>query len=87
MGFINNVKGGLAADKAREAYAKGDFVFVFKAIEANAKSTSTGPMPGMSEQIQAIEAEGWHLDKMAAAEGKTALSGERIALILLFRRR
>ncbi|MFE1321613.1 hypothetical protein [Kitasatospora phosalacinea] len=85
MGFINNVKGLSAGKEAADAYANGDTVFVFKAIEANFKSLATGPMPGMAEQIQSIEAAGWRLDQMTAAEGK-ALGGERIALVLLFRR-
>jgi hypothetical protein len=87
MGFINNVKGSMAGGAAKTAYDRGDQVFVFKAIEANSKSTSTGSMHGMAEQIQAIEAEGWALTNMTAGEGKTAMGGERIALICLFRRR
>ncbi|MFF5757726.1 hypothetical protein ACFY7A_20055 [Streptomyces longwoodensis] len=43
-------------------------------------------MTGVVEQIEAIEAQGWALTNMAAAESK-ALSGERNALICLFRRR
>ncbi|MDX2850081.1 hypothetical protein [Actinacidiphila glaucinigra] len=38
----------------------------------------------MSEQIEAIEAEGWTLYNMAAAEGK-AMTSERVALVCLFR--
>lgn len=87
MGILNNAKGNIAGSQAREAAGRGDHVFVFKAIEANSKSTTTGSMPGMAEQIQAIEAEGWTLANMAAAEGKTSLSGDRIALVMLFRRR
>ncbi|MGK4583469.1 hypothetical protein [Kitasatospora sp. HPMI-4] len=86
MGILNKAKGNSAGTEAREAFTRGDYVFVFKAIEANVKSMTTGPMPGMAEQIQAIEAEGWALTNMAAAESKV-LSGERIALILMFRRR
>lgn len=86
MGFINNAKGDVAGKSAAEARERGDLVFVFKAIEANVKSMTTGPMPGMAEQVQAIEAQGWVLANMAAGEGK-ALGGERIALVMLFRRR
>jgi hypothetical protein len=39
----------------------------------------------MAEQIQAVESEGWRLEQMAAAEGK-AFTGERVALVCLFRR-
>lgn len=85
MGFINQAKGDQAGKHAREAKAAGNTVLVYKFIEANTNSRATAPMTGMAEQIQAIEAEGWRLDQMAAGEGK-ALSGERVALICLFRR-
>ncbi|WP_338704046.1 hypothetical protein V2W30_39825 (plasmid) [Streptomyces sp. Q6] len=58
---------------------------MYKFIEASTNSMSTAPMTGLAEQIQAVEDLGWKLDKMTAAEGK-ALTGERIALICLFRR-
>lgn len=86
MGFINQAKGNIAGKEAADAYQRGDYVFVWKAIEANKNSLATGPMTGMAEQIQAIEAAGWALANMAAGEGK-ALGGERIALVMLFRRR
>lgn len=84
MGFINNAKASIATDAARKARAAGQSVLVYKFIEANAGSKSTAPMQGMAEQIQAVEAEGWRLDQMAAAEGK-ALTAERVALVCLFR--
>lgn len=86
MGFINNAKGDVAGKEAAAAFARGDQVLVYKFIEANATSKTTAPMAGMSEQIQAVEAQGWFLANMATAEGKT-LTGERIALVCLFRRR
>lgn len=86
MGFINNAKADVATKAAAEAYAAGRHVITFKIIEANLNSRATGMMPGVGEQIEAIEAQGWALTNMAAAEGK-ALSGDRTALICLFRRR
>lgn len=86
MGFINNAKANNATNAAREAYAAGQYVLAYKFIEANKTSMTTAPMAGIGEQIQAVEAEGWALDKMAAAESKT-MGGERIALVCLFRRR
>jgi hypothetical protein len=86
MGFINNAKARGATDEARKAYAEGQAVLVYKFIEANKTSAVTGPMTGIGEQIQAVEAEGWALANMAAAESKT-LGGERIGLVCLFRRR
>lgn len=86
MGFINNAKADIATKAAAEAYQAGRHVLTFKIIEANSTSRTTGLMTGVGDQIEAIEAQGWHLTNMAASEGK-ALSGERTALICLFRRR
>lgn len=86
MGFVNDSKATEAGRRAREAYEKGDFVLVYKFIEANTNSKATAPMTGMADQIQAVESSGWQLTNMAAAEGKT-MTGERVALICMFRRR
>jgi len=86
MGFINNAKANEATRVATEAYSAGRQALVFKIIEASSSSRSTGVMSGVGEQIEAIEAQGWALSNMAAAEGK-ALTGERTALVCLFRRR
>lgn len=86
MGFMNDAKAQEAGKRARDAYANGDYVLVYKFIEANATSKSTAPMTGIGDQIAAVESAGWMLQNMAAAEGK-ALTGERIALVCLFRRR
>ncbi len=42
-------------------------------------------MTGLNDQIEAVEALGWHLDQFAVGEGQ-ALTGERVAVICLFRR-
>ncbi|MGW1030088.1 hypothetical protein ACWD4J_41625 [Streptomyces sp. NPDC002577] len=86
MGFINNAKANEATRVAAEAYATGRQVLVFKIIEANAGSRTTGLMAGVGEQIEAIEAQGWTLANMSGAEAK-AFTGERTALVCLFRRR
>jgi len=86
MGLINNAKAGKATDEAKKAYVEGRYVLVYKIIEANKSSMATAPMAGVGEQIEAIEAEGWALANMAAAESKT-LGGERIGVVCLFRRR
>ncbi|MER5882704.1 hypothetical protein ABT160_02630 [Streptomyces sp. NPDC001941] len=86
MGFINDAKAETAKRDAAKAHAAGYRTLVFKIIEANSTSRSTGIMTGVGEQIDAIEAQGWTLDTMTAAEGK-ALGGERVALVCLFRRR
>jgi hypothetical protein len=86
MGFINNAKVGKSTEEARKAYASGQAVLVYKFIEAGKTSMSTAPMVGIGEQIEAVEAEGWVLANMAAAESKT-LGADRIGVICLFRRR
>ncbi len=86
MGFMNQAKAEVATREAQKAYQQGRQVLTFKIIEANVSHRTTGVMTGVGEQIEAIEAEGWALYNMCAAEGK-ALSGDRSALICLFRRR
>ncbi|MER5892383.1 hypothetical protein [Streptomyces sp. NPDC001876] len=83
---MNDAKAQQAGKQAHEAYARGDYVLVYKFIEANTNSRATAPMTGIADQIQAVESQGWMLQNMAAAEGK-ALTGERTALVCLFRRR
>lgn len=84
MGFINDTKATMAGTEARKARERGQALLVYKFIEANTNSKSTAPMSGVAEQIEAVEQQGWRLDKMAAAEGK-AFSGERVALVCIFR--
>lgn len=86
MGWINDSKATEAAKRAKKAFDDGDQVLVYKFIEANTNSKATAPMTGVAPQIEAVESAGWVLYNMAAAEGKT-MTGERIALICLFRRR
>ncbi len=86
MGIFNDAKAATAEQAAQKAYAEGRQILTFKIIEANVSHRSTGLMSGVGEQIEAIERQGWTLANMAAAEGK-ALSGDRTALICLFRRR
>ncbi|MGW1617743.1 hypothetical protein [Streptomyces sp. NPDC002172] len=86
MGFINDAKANKATEEARKAYANGRTILAYKFIEANSSSKTTAPMSGIGEQIEAVEAEGWYLDKMAASESKT-LGGERVHLACIFRRR
>jgi len=86
MGFLNDAKAATAEQAARKAYEDGRMALTFKIIEANASHRATGLMTGVGEQIEAIERQGWTLTNMAAAEGD-ALTGERTALVCLFRRR
>lgn len=85
MGWLASAKGNEAGRQAREARDGGKGVLVYKFIEASGNSRLTGPMSGMAEQIEAIEAEGWALADMSAAQGKSLFS-ERVALVCMFRR-
>ncbi|MEV6546415.1 hypothetical protein [Streptomyces sp. NPDC051665] len=85
MGFINDAKAQTAAAEARKAREKGQGVLVYKFIEANVNSKSTAPMTGIADQIESVEQQGWRLDTLTAAEGKTFGGGERIALVCVFR--
>lgn len=84
MGFINDAKAQTAGAEAQKARQRGQRVLVYKFIEANSNSKATAPMTGIAEQMEAVEQQGWRLDHMAAAEGK-ALTGERVALVCVFR--
>ncbi|MCZ4607757.1 hypothetical protein O3S80_29170 [Streptomyces sp. Lzd4kr] len=85
MGFINKAKGDFAAKEARNAIEKGRSVFVYRIIEAMTNSMTTGALTGVNDQIEDIEREGWRLEHLSVGEGK-AITGERVAIICLFRR-
>ena len=85
MRFINDAKAQTAGNEARKAIENGQTVLVYKFLEANTNSKATAPMTGIADQIQAVEAQGWVMYNMAVGEGK-ALSGERVAVVCLFRR-
>ncbi|MET8974421.1 hypothetical protein ABZX85_02275 [Streptomyces sp. NPDC004539] len=85
MGFINNAKANEATRTAAQAYTEGRQILTYKIIESSSSSRNTGLMPGVGEQIEAIESQGWTLTNLTAAEGK-AFTGDRTALICLFRR-
>ncbi|MEY7974608.1 hypothetical protein AB8O38_21710 [Saccharomonospora xinjiangensis] len=85
MGLINRAKADTVEREARHAIDRGRKVFVAKFVEANMTSLITGPMTGLNDQIEAVESLGWRLDQFAVGEGK-ALTGERVAVICLFRR-
>ncbi|WP_328774464.1 hypothetical protein [Streptomyces sp. NBC_00286] len=91
MGIINKAKGDAALHDAQHTIDAGRHVLVFKFIEANTSSLATGAMTGINDQIEAIESLGWKMNHMSVGEGKAmgalgGKSGERIAVICLFRR-
>lgn len=94
MGWINQAKEEQAGKDAQHALDAGRKVFVYQAISAMTNSAASGPMTGMNDQIEAIEAVGWKLDSMSVGQSATMTSGlgmksdakGRMALIMIFRR-
>lgn len=82
MGIIKSAKVNAIGEAAREAVSEGRKVFACRVNEGVWKSAYSGPMSGVAEQIEAVEAEGWSLDNMAAVVGAKSEG----SLILLFRR-
>jgi hypothetical protein len=91
MGWARQAKEQGAASFAQQAIDAGRHVLVYKFIEAITNSLATGPMSGMNEQIEAIEAVGWKLDKMSVTQGSALgvmgmKTGERVVIVCMFRR-
>lgn len=81
MGFMKDVKADLARKHAHRAAEEGHAVLTFR-LDVPIASVEGAPISGLAEQIEAIEAEGWHLDHMSFLPGRKAYEG-----IALFRRR
>jgi hypothetical protein len=69
MGFLTKAKEEVAAKAAIGAIANGQSVFVWVA-GSSFSMTGQGLGP-MAEQIEAIEAEGWHLEHFSTAWSTT----------------
>lgn len=86
MGFIKKQVTNQATEHAARAFAEGHTIYVAKLMEQITNSALSGPMGRVAEQIEAIEAEGWQMERMSACEAK-AVTGERVGVVCLFRRR
>ena len=77
--MAGSVRGNIAAK--RTAGVKGDVMLYLVKVDFW-KTGNDGPVKGASEAIEAIEAEGWHLDQMTY-DGRQSSNG---GVLLLFRR-
>lgn len=77
---VTDVKATTAGADAARAAADGRTIFVYRAKVAATQAAQRGPLEGIAEQIEAIEAAGWvlHPGDMSFDAGNS--------LVLLFRR-
>lgn len=70
MGIIKGIKQGSVADDARRAREEGRQVFVclFKSGVTHGGMFS-GVLGHVGEMVEAVEAEGWRLDKFGYSDG------------------
>lgn len=68
-GSVKRIKAEAAGQEARRAAEEGHAVFVYNfnmSIWSEGGAKVSGPLPGAAERIEAIEAEGWHLEQTVA---------------------
>ena len=81
VGFIKDSKASTLAGDARRARTEGKTVFVAQLRGPLSHTAAlTRVIPDAAEMIQAIEAEGWYLDKMNGIDHKN-----NTTLFVLFR--
>lgn len=68
MGFLKEAKATIAAKHATRALEEGRSVLLFNMDVPRNKVEGT-PVSGVAEQIEAIEAVGWYLDRMSFSDG------------------
>jgi hypothetical protein len=82
VGFIKGRKADSIGGQAERAVAEGRTVFTCRVNEGGWNDSWGGSLSGVAEQIEAVEAAGWHLDKASFLPGK----GEHVSAFLIFRR-
>jgi len=70
MGWIKDAKADMIAKAANRARAEGRAVFLARINNPAADSQASGPMSGVAEQIEAVEAQGWVLQQMSYCQDK-----------------
>ncbi|MGW7001589.1 hypothetical protein ACWGCW_01840 [Streptomyces sp. NPDC054933] len=63
MGWIKDAKAEAISKDAKRAIDEGRTVFVCRVNQGVLQSNWSGPLSGVAEQIEAIEAHGWQLDQ------------------------
>lgn len=77
MGWIKEAKANVAGNHAARARDEGRQVLVFL-VDVPRSASQGSPISGVAEQIEAVEAEGWRLDHLAAKDAGS--------MVALFRR-
>jgi hypothetical protein len=75
-------KAGAAAEHAARSFQEGHGLFVYRVKAKLLDIGMSGPVPQFAEQIEAIEHQGWMLDRMTFVGDERTPAG-----FLLFRRR
>lgn len=82
MGIVRQARADSMTARAREAAAEGHTVFLVQLRGSVSHSPSLSrPISGVAEQIEAIEGEGWRLDKFTSVPWKNNMT-----VVCLFRR-
>ncbi|GGY72096.1 hypothetical protein [Streptomyces xanthochromogenes] len=63
MGWIKDAKAEAIGKEAQRALDEGRAVFVCRINQGTLQSNFSGPLSGVAEQIEAIEALGWELEQ------------------------
>jgi hypothetical protein len=82
VGWIKGAKAESIGQHAARAVAEGRAVFACRVNEGGWGGDWGGTLSGVAEQIEAVEGQGWHLDKASFLPGK----GEHVSAFLIFRR-
>jgi hypothetical protein len=82
VGFIKGAKSDSIGQQAARAVAEGRRVFACRVNEGGWNDNWGGSLSGVAEQIEAVEAQGWRLDKASFLPGK----GQNVSAFLIFRR-
>lgn len=82
MGWIKGAKQESIGQHAARAVAEGRRVFVCRVNEGGWGGQWGGVLSGVAEQIEAVEAQGWRLDRASFLPGK----GHHVSAYMIFRR-
>lgn len=81
VGFLKDAKANSLGQQAARAAGEGRQVFACRVNEGGWNDSWGGSLSGVAEQIEAVEAAGWVLDKASFLPGK----GQNVSAFLIFR--
>lgn len=82
MGWIKDAKADAIKQHAQRAIEENHFVFVCRVNQGALQSNWSGPLSGVAEQIEAVEALGWQLDQASFSHDHK----DHASAFLIFRR-